>query len=104
VITDPPQVGERGSITTIRAFDPTLSVRRPLFWGILAVSVAASLLRPKTMGAFEGSAEDVFAGILVRTGNSVSFTLGYRILEGGTDSDEVCAFTLVHYLSAGRGV
>jgi len=59
------------------------------------------LLEGDALAAPQGRAEDVFAGILVRAGNRLSFKLGYRILEGGADNDEVYTFALVHYLSAG---
>ena len=59
------------------------------------------LLEGEALAAPQGRAEDVFAGILVRRGSTLSFKLGYRILEGGADNDEVYTFALVHYLSAG---
>ena len=32
---------------------------------------------------------------------NLSFKLGYRVLEGGADNDEVFTFALIHYLLAG---
>ena len=49
----------------------------------------------------QGRAEDVFAGVILNTNRHLSFKLGYRLLEGGADNDEVFTFALVHYLAAG---
>lgn len=49
----------------------------------------------------QGRAEDIFAGLLFRARENVDIKMGYRILEGGADVDEVYNFTLVNYLSAG---
>ena len=53
------------------------------------------------MAAPQGRAEDVFAGVILHANRQLSFKLGYRILEGGADTDEVFTFALVHYLAAG---
>lgn len=49
----------------------------------------------------QGRAEDVFAGFLYKRTEHLSIKMGYRILEGGADVDEVYNFTLVNYLSVG---
>jgi len=53
------------------------------------------------LAAPQGRAEDVKAAFEFDTGQNVSFNLGYRILEGGADVDEVYNFALVHYAAAG---
>jgi opacity protein-like surface antigen len=59
------------------------------------------LLEGDALAAPQGRAEDVFAGILLRAGDRLSFKAGYRFLEGGADNDEVYTFALVHYVAAG---
>ncbi len=49
----------------------------------------------------QGRAEDVFAGFLYKRTEHLNIKMGYRILEGGADVDEVYNFTLVNYLSVG---
>ena len=53
------------------------------------------------LAAPQGRAEDVFAGLIVNANRHLSLKLGYRLLEGGADTDEVFTFALVHYLAAG---
>ena len=53
------------------------------------------------LAAPQGRAEDVFAGVILNANRHLSFKLGYRVLEGGADNDEVFTFALVHYLAAG---
>lgn len=53
------------------------------------------------LAAPQGRAEDVLAAITVLASREVKFKLGYRILEGGADNDEVYTFALVNYLVLG---
>ncbi|MGE3840799.1 MAG: hypothetical protein AB7I50_04365 [Vicinamibacterales bacterium] len=53
------------------------------------------------LAAPQGRAEDVFAGVILNANRHLSFKGGYRVLEGGADTDEVFTFALVHYLAAG---
>jgi len=46
----------------------------------------------------QGRAEDVFAGVRRDFDEQSSIRLGYRILEGGADTDEVYNFALINYL------
>nr|MBN2277266.1 hypothetical protein [candidate division Zixibacteria bacterium] len=59
------------------------------------------LLEGDALAAPQGRAEDVLLAVHGRASNRLAFKLGYRILEGGVDNDEVYNFTLIHYLSAG---
>jgi len=59
------------------------------------------LLEGDALAAPQGRAEDVFFGLVYRTGVHWSFRAGYRILEGGSDVEEVYNFALVNYLSFG---
>ena len=53
------------------------------------------------LAAPQGRAEDVLVALYGKPLERLRLRLGYRILEGGADNDEVYSFTLVHYLSAG---
>jgi hypothetical protein len=59
------------------------------------------LLAGDALAAPQGRAEDVLLALNFWPGDKVSFKVGYRILEGGADNDEVYNFTLVHYLIVG---
>ena len=59
------------------------------------------LLEGDALAAPQGRAEDVFLGLVYRTGAHWSFRAGYRILEGGSDVEEVYNFALVNYLALG---
>lgn len=77
-------------------FVPLLNVS--LLWPIrprLQIDVDADAL-----AAPQGRAEDVFAGLRIRLAETAHARLGYRILEGGADNDEVYNFALIHYLAA----
>jgi hypothetical protein len=53
------------------------------------------------LAASQGRAEDVLIAIQYKLDENVALKLGYRILEGGADVDEVYNFTLLNYLVAG---
>jgi hypothetical protein len=53
------------------------------------------------LAAPQGRAEDVLVAIQYKLDENVALKLGYRILEGGADVDEVYNFTLLNYLVAG---
>ncbi len=59
------------------------------------------LFEGDALAAPQGRAEDVLLAVYADTTERLRLRLGYRILEGGVDNDEVYNFTLVHYLSAG---
>ncbi len=59
------------------------------------------LLEGDALGASQGRAEDVLAALTFRAEEELSLKLGYRILEGGADVDEVYNFALVHYAVIG---
>ncbi len=48
----------------------------------------------------QGRAEDILAALHWHPSSAVGIQLGYRLLEGGADVEEVYNFTLVHYLTA----
>ncbi len=53
------------------------------------------------LAAPQGRAEDVTAALRIGFGNRVDARVGYRVLEGGSDVDEVYGFALFHYAVAG---
>lgn len=62
------------------------------------------LLEGDALAAPQGRAEDVLLALEYRPGDDLALRLGYRILEGGADNDEVYNFTLIHYIVAGAMV
>jgi hypothetical protein len=53
------------------------------------------------LAAPQGRAEDVLLAFYGHPADKFRLRVGYRILEGGADNDEVYTFALVHYISAG---
>jgi hypothetical protein len=53
------------------------------------------------LGVPQGRAEDVLAALRVGLGDRIDTRVGYRVLEGGSDVDEVYGFALFHYAVAG---
>lgn len=53
------------------------------------------------LAAKQGRAEDLFLGIAWQAGRDLSVKLGYRMVEGGADNEEVYNFAWLHYLAAG---
>lgn len=52
----------------------------------------------------QGRAEDVLLAVQYDLNRNIDFKIGYRILEGGADVDEVYNFTLLNYLVFGANV
>jgi hypothetical protein len=59
------------------------------------------LFRGDALAAPQGRAEDVLLAGTYMLSEQLQLRCGYRILEGGADSDEVYNFTLVHYATVG---
>lgn len=59
------------------------------------------LLEGDALAAPQGRAEDVLLALYGHPTRQLRLRLGYRVLEGGADNDEVYTFALVHYASAG---
>lgn len=53
------------------------------------------------LGVPQGRAEDVMAALRFGFGDRVDARVGYRVLEGGSDADEVYGFALFHYAVTG---
>jgi hypothetical protein len=59
------------------------------------------LLEGDALAAPQGRAEDVIAAVLFDVTDNVLLRVGYRVVEGGADVDEVYNFALLNYSSAG---
>lgn len=59
------------------------------------------LLQGDALAAPQGRAEDVLLAATYKFSDHFLFRIGYRILEGGADNDEVYNFALFHYASLG---
>jgi hypothetical protein len=59
------------------------------------------LLDGDALAAPQGRAEDVLLALTTSTSKNLQFKIGYRLLEGGADNEEVYTFALVNYLVLG---
>jgi hypothetical protein len=59
------------------------------------------LLEGDALAAPQGRAEDVLFAAKYRVSDRFGLKAGYRILEGGSDNDEVYTFSLFNYASVG---
>ncbi|MBD3220447.1 hypothetical protein GF314_04320 [bacterium] len=78
-------------------FVPLVHLRLEWRWG----RALGLLIEADALAAPQGRAEDVLAALVVRPYAASSLRLGYRILEGGSDVDEVYNFNLIHYYTFG---
>jgi hypothetical protein len=62
------------------------------------------LLQGDALASPQGRAEDVLGALLYNHGSHLRFKIGYRILEGGADVEEVYTFALIHYLVLGASL
>lgn len=62
------------------------------------------LLDGDALAAPQGRAEDVLLALTMNTSKNLQFEIGYRLLEGGADNDEVYTFALVNYLVLGAAL
>lgn len=76
----------------------------PLINFRLALNTGAGigfLLEGDALAAPQGRAEDVLAALTFKLTDKITWKVGYRILEGGADNDEVYTFAMYHYASTG---
>ena len=59
------------------------------------------LLAGDALAAPQGRAEDILAAITYSASDKFMIKLGYRILEGGADNNEVYTFSLINYFAIG---
>lgn len=89
--------GSLASEKTNVGFVPILHFR--LHWHV--TEKLALLIDGDALAAPQGRAEDVLAALTFGITEQLNLKLGYRILEGGANNDEVYNFTLVNYASLG---
>jgi hypothetical protein len=61
------------------------------------------LLDVEGLGAPQGRAIDALLGARYQMNEQLDFTVGYRMLEGGADNDDVYTFSWIHYAVASVG-
>ncbi|MCE6993092.1 hypothetical protein [Dyadobacter sp. CY323] len=59
------------------------------------------ILEGDALGAKAGRAEDIFAGVAYQVSPKIGIKLGYRVVEGGADVEDVYNFNWINYASAG---
>lgn len=59
------------------------------------------ILEGDALAAKAGRAEDIFAGVAYQVNPKFGIKLGYRVVEGGADSEEVYNFNWINYASIG---
>lgn len=89
--------GGMRSEKTNTGFVPLINIRAQ--WTMS--SHFGALLEGDALAAPQGRAEDVLVALTARASESLQFKIGYRLLEGGADNDQVYIFALVHYLVIG---
>jgi len=70
-------------------------VRFRLLWSF--APPVSLLLEGDALAGPQGRAEDAMLGLQLDFNEHVTGLLGYRILEGGADNDEVYTFSLIHF-------
>lgn len=88
--------GQKGKKTNV-GFVPIINFRYHRYLG----EKWAFLLEGDALAAPQGRAEDVFVGFNYKAADWAKLKLGYRLLEGGADNDEVYNFALFHYAVLG---
>ncbi len=78
-------------------FVPIINFR--LNW--MFIEDLAFILEGDALAAPQGRAEDVSVSINYNVNEKLGLKLGYRLLEGGSDIDEVYTFALFHYAALG---
>ena len=68
------------------------------------VDAVALVLDGDALAAPQGRAEDISLAVQGDVRPNLSLKLGYRVLEGGSDVEEVYSFTWINYLFAGATV
>jgi hypothetical protein len=89
-----------GSTTTRKedlGFVPLVHLRLDWRWS----SKLGLLLEADALAAPQGRAEDALLALAVNPWRQGTLRLGYRVLEGGADVDDVYSFALIHYYVIG---
>lgn len=88
------------STKTNTGFVPLLNVNMgyPIMEELEVVLEAEGLASPY------GRAEDVYLGLDFSINHKLNMRAGYRLLEGGSDNDEVYTFAAIHYATIGFSI
>ncbi|MBN1754739.1 hypothetical protein JW877_00860 [bacterium] len=89
--------GDLGSVKANLGFVPLINFR----WDWMFTRRIGMILEGDALVAPQGRAEDVLLAVQLKSLNNLAIKIGYRILEGGSDSDEIYNFTMLHYIAAG---
>ena len=73
----------------------------PWHVGIEGAQPCPKVVKQRAIAAPQGRAEDVLLVVTWSLRPGVGLHLGYRMLEGGADNDEVYNFSWLHYAVAG---
>jgi len=92
-LSSPGLISEKTNV----GFVPIINFR--LLWNI--DDKFGLLLDGDALAAPQGRAEDILIAATYKLSDTFGIRLGYRILEGGADNDEVYNFALFHYASVG---
>lgn len=92
-LSAPGLVSEKSNV----GFVPIINFR--LLWNI--DNKFGLLLYGDALAAPQGRAEDILIAATFKLSDNLRTRVGYRILEGGADNDEVYNFSLFNYVSAG---
>lgn len=92
--------GSKSSAKTNTGFVPLLNLNMgyPIMEELELVLEAEGLASPY------GRAEDVYLGLDFKVNHKLNMRAGYRLLEGGSDIDEVYTFAMIHYATIGFSV
>jgi len=86
-------IGEKANVGFVPIVNFHLEYRPLERWSLM--------LSGDALAAPQGRAEDVLLAVNYKINDRLSARVGYRLLEGGADNDEVYSFALFHYASIG---
>ncbi len=73
------------------------------FWWMINKNYSI-LFQGDALAAPQGRAEDVLLALQYRASDSITYSLGYRVVEGGASNETVYNFALIHYLVFGMNL
>ena len=79
------------AVSSIKSLD--ISILSRLSW--------LNVIEGNALASPQGRAEDVFLGLRFAQGPRADINVGYRILEGGADNNDVYTFALFNHLAVG---
>ncbi len=92
--------GDKKASKTNTGFVPLLSLNA----GYQILDELELVLEAEGLGSPYGRAEDIYLGLDFMLNDKLNFRAGYRLLEGGSDIDEVYTFSAFHYATVGFSI